>query len=257
MFTLIVGVGNGALEAKAIWKTFLKIPVLLALAAVISGCAHDPTYVGREEVTAVQNAALPLPTRDDLTSTGQPYVIGPFDQISIEVFGLPEFSRSVQADASGSISYPLVGSVTAAGMTPAELARLLERGLASSLRDPEVTVNVTDTVSNLVTVSGEVEEPGMYPVLGRMSLMRAVASAKGLDEFAKIEEVVVFRKVNGEEYAALYDLGAIQRGVYADPDIYANDIIVVGDSPTRRLLRNALQAAPILTAPLIAVIQRN
>lgn len=225
--------------------------------AVLAGCSHKPALVGRSELVAVQQLELPQPTRHDLTSVARPYVIGPFDRVSIEVYGVQDLTREVQADAGGRISFPFAGSIEAAGMTPSELSEMIASRISTFVRDPRVTVNVTETVSNLVTVDGQVREPGMYPVLGRMTLVRAVASAKGLGEFANSEEVVLFRSVNGANYAALYDLDAIRRGIYPDPEIYANDVVVVGDSPSRRLLRNLLQAAPTLTAPLIAVLQSN
>jgi polysaccharide export outer membrane protein len=84
--------------------------------------------------------------------------------------------------------------------------------------------------------------------------MRAVSTAKGTAEFAKLSDVVVFRTVDGRKMAALYDLKAIQRGAYSDPEIFANDVIVVGDSPGRRLFRDILQATPLLTAPIIAYL---
>lgn len=234
-----------------------KIAIWLALGLALAGCSHGPALAPRPGITALTREAMPPPTRQDLTSPGRPYVIGPFDRLSIEVMGLAELSRQVQADAGGRLSVPYAGTIDAAGMTPQELGEAIAARLVRVIKDPQVTVNVIDTVSNLVTVDGQVTEPGLYPVLGRMTLMRAVASAKGLSEFAKDQEVVVFRKVDGDDYVALYDLRAIRRGAYADPEIYANDIVFVGDSPQKRLIRNIIQAAPILTAPLVAILQNN
>ncbi|WP_447411839.1 SLBB domain-containing protein, partial [Clostridium perfringens] len=76
-----------------------------------------------------------------------------------------------------------------------------------------------------VAIDGQVNTPGLYPVVGRMTLMRAIASAKGLADFAQPSYVVVYRRVNNQEMAALYDLRAIRNGAYADPDIFANDIV--------------------------------
>ena len=85
--------------------------------------------------------------------------------------------------------------------------------------------------------------------------LRAIASAKGMNEFARTEEVVILRTVEGRKMAGLYDIEAIRRGAYDDPPIYANDVIVVGDSPQRRLFRDFVSVAPLLAAPLIAVLQ--
>ena len=82
--------------------------------------------------------------------------------------------------------------------------------------------------------------------------MRAIATAKGTSEDANEKDVVVFRTVGGQKMAALYNLAAIRRGTYADPEIYPDDIIVVGDSPTSRLIR---QLGPVISTPLVLLIQ--
>ena len=87
--------------------------------------------------------------------------------------------------------------------------------------------------------------------------MRAVATAGGASEFARLNDVVVFRTVGTQRYAALYNLALIRRGAYADPEIFASDIVVVGDSQARRLFRDILAAAPLITAPIIAVLQNS
>lgn len=197
--------------------------------------------------------ALPAPYAIAPGAIGRPYRIGAYDKIEVEVFGVAEFERrEIVADSSGRVSIPLVGAIQAAGMTPDELAEAIRSGLDGRfVRNPQVSVNLVDPVSQTVTVDGQVTEPGQYPVVGGMTLIRAVARAKGVSEFADLEDVVVLRDVEGQRYAGLYNLGAIRRGTYADPEIFANDVIVVGDSPQRRLFRDVLQASPLLTAPLV------
>src|SRR3546814_7431285 len=94
-------------------------------------------------------------------------------------------------------------------------------------------------LSQVVTVDGEVKEPGLYPVTNQMTLMRVIASAKGLSEFAKQEQVVILRTVDNQRMAGLYDIAAIRQGAYADPAVYANDVVIIGDSPQRRLFRRS------------------
>ena len=83
--------------------------------------------------------------------------------------------------------------------------------------------------------------------------MRAVATAGGAAEFAKLDDVVIFRNVDGQQLAGLYNLKAIRRGNYSDPEVFANDVIVVGDSQARRLFRDLIQASPLITTPLIVL----
>jgi|TARA_Y100001001_G_scaffold163546_1_gene192795 polysaccharide export outer membrane protein len=163
----------------------------------------------------------------------------------------------MQVDAGGRIAMPLIGAVDAGGKTAAELALDIEEQLSGRyVRNPNVTVNIVSSVSQVVTIDGQVVEPGLYPVTNQMTLLRAVASARGLSEFADEDDVVVLRTVQGQRIAGLYNIEAIRRGLYDDPPIYANDLVVVGDSPQRRLFRDFISLAPLLAAPIVAVLQR-
>ena len=234
-----------------------SLALLLAL-SVMAGCKTTPKLGGDPKLRVLPATELPAPDRTDFALPTTPYFIGAFDKLTIDVFGIPELSqRHVQVDASGRISFPLAGAVDVAGKTPGEISEQLARALrANYVRDPQVTVNLTDTVSQLLTVEGQVTKPGQYPVIGRMTLLRAMAVAGGTTEFSKLDDVVIFRTVQGERLAALYDLGAIRHGKYADPDVYANDVVMVGDSSSRRLFKDILQIVPLLTTPLIIAIGR-
>jgi polysaccharide export outer membrane protein len=226
-----------------------------ALALFAAGCATQPRLAETPSLTVTKDAALPTPARTDLVAPDRESLIGPLDTVGVDVFNVPELSREVQVDASGRIAMPLIGTIDARGKTSAELARAIEAALRGRyLRDPEVTVNIKNSVSQVVTVDGEVVEPGQYTVTNQMTLMRAIASAKGLNEYAKLDDVVILRTVNNKRMAGLYNMSAIRRGVYDDPPIYANDIILVGDSPTRRLFKDFIAVTPLLSAPLIALV---
>lgn len=232
-------------------------PVVAAMLLGLAGCASSAAPIGGASVRSVNATALPVPTPADYTSAIRPYYVAPADRLSIDVFGVPDLARKVQVDAAGRLAFPLIGSLEAAGKTPGDLAQEIEGRLRTFVKNPQVTINVDESSTQLVTVDGQVTKPGMFPVTGRLTLIRAVAVAGGTSEFAKLEDVVVFRKVAGQSYAALYNLKAIRRGTYEDPDIYPNDVIIVGDSPQRRLFRDLLQVAPLLTTPLVLLLQNN
>lgn len=228
---------------------------LLVAGALLAACS-GPRFGEQGGIQVSANGDLPPPERADLAATSRPYLIGPFDKLSIDVFGIPDLSREAQTDASGRMSLPLAGVIEAAGKTPNELAAIIEDRLRERfVRDPQVTVNLKETVSQVVTVDGEVREPGLYPVVGKMTLMQAVARARGLTDLAQTSNVLVFRTVNGQKLAGLYNLKAIRQGNYADPEIYANDVVVVSDSRARRIFKDLLQASPILSAPLVAILR--
>ncbi len=234
-----------------------KLVSALLLAVALSACGGRQPLVTTSRLTVVQdNVALPAPDRNDLTAADRPSLVGPLDTIQVDVFNVPDLSREIQVDASGRISMPLVGTVDARGRTSAELAQAIEAALRGRyIRNPDVTVNIKSSVSQVVTIDGQVVEPGLYPVTNQMTLMRAVASAKGLSEFARQDDVVILRTANGHKMAGLYNVDAIRRGEYDDPPIYANDVIIVGDSPQRRLFRDLVSVSPLIAAPLIAILQ--
>ncbi len=227
------------------------------MVALLAGCGGRKQLVSTPNLQVVQGAEqLPAPVRTDLTAADRPSLIGPLDTIGVDVFNVPDLSREVQVDASGRISLPLVGTIDARGKTSDELANAIETALrAKYVRNPSVTINLKSSVSQVVTIDGSVTEPGLYPVTNQMTLMRAIASAKGLTEFAKVDDVVILRTVSGKKMAGLYNIEAIRRGAYDDPPIYANDVVVVGDSPSRRLFRDLVSLAPLAAAPLVAVLQ--
>lgn len=234
-----------------------NICTILSVAMTLSACGGKVPLESTPRLSVVRDSsALPPPDRNDLTAADRPSLIGPLDTIQVDVFNIPDLSREMQVDASGRISMPLAGTIDARGKTAEELARAIEAALRGRyVRNPEVTVNIRSSVSQVVTIDGQVAEPGLYPVTNQMTLMRVIASAKGFSEFASQEDVVVLRTVNNRKMAGLYNVNAIRRGAYDDPPIYANDVIIVGDSPQRRLFRDFVSLSPLIAAPLIAILQ--
>lgn len=231
-----------------------KVCIIVPLTLALGACGGGDKLVGRSDLTIVRNQDLPPPNQRDQILQQRSYVIGPLDRVIIDVYGAPDLSRTVQVDASGLASLPLVGSVDAAGKTPAELAGIVESRLRGRyVKNPSVTVSV-DTVNQVVTVDGQVQKPGLYPVVGRMTLVRAIASASGVGDYADTNFVVVYRKVNNHDMAALYDLRAIRQGLYPDPEIYPNDVVFVGESGGRRAFQTIIASGGLLAAPLVAIL---
>lgn len=233
----------------------------VALALVLSvpglaGCA-SPSLVDTGQVAIVDASALPPPADTDLIAATRPQLVGPGDALSVEVFALPELSREVRVDSSGRIALPLAGSIEVTGDTPEVIARKVEERLkANFVREPRVVVGIVEAVSQVVMVDGEVGRPGAYPVPGNATLMRTIALAQGTSETANAKHVVVFRRVEGRNMAALYDLRAIRLGAYSDPAIFPHDVIVVGESTARRVFPQLANMSSLLISPLVAILNR-
>ncbi|MEQ1509326.1 MAG: polysaccharide biosynthesis/export family protein [Sphingopyxis sp.] len=232
------------------------LPILLLGACQSAPQLGGAQSGGAQDVAVIEASALPLPV--GITEGGdRPFHIGANDELLIDVVGFADLTaRRIRTDANGSLSVPIAGPISAMGLTPRELENAITQQMREAhVRNPVVSVNVSEVRSQLITVDGQVKEPGIFPVIGRMSLMQAVARAKGLTETARLEDVVVFRTVGDERMVALYNLQAIRRGNYADPEVFANDVVVVGDSSGRRLFQNILQVGAILAGPIVAIIQ--
>ena len=178
------------------------------------------------------------------------YRLGLQDVISIRVFQEPDLSfEEIQIDASGTINFPLIGQVQASGRTPIELANDIETGLGTRfIRSPQVVVGVVQSAALRVVVEGNVIEPGVYEIAGNSSLIEAIARAKGPTRVASLDEIIVFRNIEGQRMGAVFDYQAIREGRAEDPQILGGDRIVVGFSAVKGVYRDFLQAAPIFNA---------
>ena len=186
----------------------------------------------------VTNALPPPDVTTDATSFAN-YRIGPRDELSVDVFGAPDLKREGQVDAAGNILLPLVGNVPVGGKTPQEASAAIASQLRGRfLKDPQVTITIVKANPQTVTVDGAVQQPGLYPITGRMTLQEAIASARGTARIANLNNVVVFRTVNNQKMAALFSLKEIRAGNLPDPQLYGNDIVIVGEDALRRFMQD-------------------
>jgi polysaccharide export outer membrane protein len=239
----------------------LRLSHLFAFALLgLAACAgtEPVATVPASGVTLLES--LPQPTGGDTRQATRVNYVGSFTELSVDVYGVPELQREILTDGEGKFSFPLVGILDGAGKSPTQLAGEIEDRLRGRfVRNPQVTVNFKSAsnplhmLSQAVTIDGQVQRPGQYPLVGRATLMRAVSLAGGLTELAKRDEVLVFRKVDDRQYVGIYNLQAIRRGNYADPEVFPNDIIVAGDSSQRRLFEDIIKAATLLSTPLIVL----
>jgi polysaccharide export outer membrane protein len=229
--------------------------VLIGFACLLAlgGCVTQKK-AGLDPAGAVVTSLkeLPPPGGPNSTERSDTYRVGAFDELAVKIFGSEEMSGDVTVDGDGRVTVPLAGTVDALGLTQIELSQRIAANLRRYMKNPQVTVNVKDAKSRTITVDGQVKDPGVFKVAGNLTLMRAIANAKGVTNDANVKDVVVFRVVEGQQMAALYDLGAIRRGTYKDPTLFSQDLVVVGDSPRSRLLR---EIGPVIASPLILLLQ--
>ncbi|MEO9168720.1 MAG: polysaccharide biosynthesis/export family protein [Aestuariivirga sp.] len=174
------------------------------------------------------------------------YRIGALDVLDITVFGVADLTKTIQVTDGGTITLPLVRTITAAGRTQAELERELTARLSKTyLQDPQVTVAIKEYNSQRVTVDGAVVKPGIFPKQGDLSLLQAIAEAQGLTTVADPTGVLVFRQVNGKRLAARFDIRQVRSGKLPDPMLLSGDVVMVDESATRTTLRDISSAMPL------------
>lgn len=124
---------------------------------------------------------------------GSEYLIGKQDLLEIRVFELDDLSQTVRVGGDGQVSLPLLGKIPVAGMTTAELEQQIEKLLDPRyVVDPHVTVFVKEYVSTKVAISGAVQGPGRFEMIGPMTLLDMISQAGGLQDDHG-QEIVIFR----------------------------------------------------------------
>lgn len=225
------------------WSAFRPRAGLLlaALGAclILTACASRGGSIPYD----VDNFGTPDPLSQTALDTD--YQVAPLDKLSIQVFQVEDLSGTYEVDLTGQITMPLIGSVRVVDLTTQELSEELERRYAENyLRDPEIAVGVAESRGSVITLEGSVERPGVYPVLGRTTLLQAVAIAGGIDEFGNPRRVAIFRQVEGQRMAAAFDITSIRAGEAEDPQVYRGDIIVVDGNRLRRAWRDTVSSLP-------------
>lgn len=189
-------------------RIWLGLAVLVA-AGALSGVAQstapsDQTVLqagitnGRMETTDDWNRRLQSLVHSALSrSNGSPspgdYRIGPDDQLQVTVFDAPDLSQTVRVAGDGDVSLALLGTIKAAGLTPRELELVLQALLRRTyMKDPQVTVTVTEMQSHSVSVMGAVKAPGVFQIRGTKTLLEMLSMAQGLAPDAG-NEVLVMR----------------------------------------------------------------
>ncbi len=216
----------------------LALIVPIALVACSTGRGGPVPY----EVKNFGRPDAPVAAAPDVE-----YRIGALDDLSVTVFRVPDLSGELHVDATGKITMPLIGELTAVGKTSGELASEIKQKLgAKYINNPEVQVAVKSATSSRITVDGSVSQPGIYPIAGPTTLIQAVAMAKGVTDDANPRRVVIFRQINGQRQAAAFDLKAIRRGEMPDTPVFGDDIVVIDGSSSKSTFRNIIQTVPLL-----------
>lgn len=200
-------------------RILIQTGALVALAVLTVGCAQP-----------MQVKTLP-PTQEVATD----YVIGPGDMLQVFVWRNPEVSVTLPVRPDGKISTPLVEDLPVTGKTPKQVAREIERRLAAFLKDPLVTVIVTQfngTSDQQIRVVGAAAQPQALRYHSRMTVLDVMIAVGGLTPMASGNSASIVRRVGNEQQQFSVRLADLLRegDISANIEMAPGDILVIPES---------------------------
>lgn len=199
----------------------IKRLAIVVLSFVLSACAAQGETGARTKAEPAQNTRAVA------------YKIGVDDRVQVLVWRNADLSVTVPVRPDGKISVPLIGDVQAAGLTPMEVADNVKHKLAYYIRDPNVSVILTDLHANeflaRVRVTGAVRNPQSLPYRQGMTVLDAVLAAGGVNDFAAPNRTKLHRKSGAKTEVIRIQLGSIlnKGGLDSNIEVRPGDIISV------------------------------
>jgi len=163
------------------------------------------------------------------THDGQ-YRIHPGDVLEVSVWKEENMQREILVRPDGEISFPLVGSVPAAGKTISELRQDIVNGLNKFIPDPVVTVGARSLNGNVIYVIGKVARPGPFQIGSFVDVVQALSLAGGTTTYAGVNKIKVLRRnQQGKLVAIPFKYGEIEKGKNLEQSIilHAGDVVLV------------------------------
>jgi len=187
------------------------LKLLLVLVVIATGWAAAPRAEGQE---------MPV------------YRLNPGDVVRISVWREEELLREARIQPDGTVSYPLVGSVDAAGKAPGAVADAISQQLEEFIPDAVVTVELLEAQGYRVYVIGEVDRPGEYQLSQPITVMQALSIAGGLTPFAGTSGIRILRTMTEQQMSIAFDYGAVADDGEMEKNIFleAGDTVIVPSS---------------------------
>lgn len=201
----------------------MKFGFLFAIATLVPAvlCSGQSDSPATTPPAAAVPAAAPAASSDT-------YVIGSNDVLAVTVWKEQTLSGTILVRPDGMISLPLIGDVQAAGLTPLRLADQIKEKLKKYVQDPNVSVVVSQIHSKVIYMIGEVGHTGPVEMTPGMTLLKAIASAGGLSEFANKKKIYILRDESGKrEKIPVHYKQALAGNLAFDLPLKPGDTIVV------------------------------
>jgi polysaccharide biosynthesis/export protein VpsN len=169
--------------------------------------------------------------RSALEKPTESTTIGPGDVFKMQIVGEKDLPLEYQVASDGTVDLPYIQRVHVAGLEPQEVQELIRNQLIEKqiLADPSVVVSIAEFQSKRVTVLGEVQKPGSFPLVVGLTLLQAISNAGGLNAIADHHQLTLTRTTGGETTTVSIDFDEITEGRAKDVPLQAGDQIYVGE----------------------------
>lgn len=216
--------------------------LLMAVLLVFSNLSVFAQNPQSAQPLRIQPTPIVTVPRADNASSANNYRISANDLLEIEVFGIDDLKRTVRVNTAGGITIPLVGMVQIGGLTATEAEALIAaRYKDGYLQNPQISVFIKEFTTQRITIDGAVVKPGIYPLTGQITLLRALALAGGGAQLASLDDVLIFRSNGaGAQEVMKHDVKKIRNGELEDPMLKGDDLIVVNRNSTRELFKDSI-----------------
>ncbi len=167
---------------------------ILCFSALYTAAQDRPTSLpadqmnGQANVSSDRDQEKRQDQQNPVTSTPRDKApslrLGVGDLVEMTVYDVPDLTGKTRISSTGDLYCALIGPTHVAGLTTEEAAKLIQERLSAFLKDPYVSLFVTEYASQGASLLGEVAKPGVYPVMGEQHLFDLISAAGGLSERA-------------------------------------------------------------------------
>lgn len=212
-------------------RALLLLPLL-----ILSACVGGPSAPAAKAVTPQSQAEEEAiaTALQQIESKKTDYTITNADLIRITVLGEEDMAREVRVSQNGTITYPLIGSVSVGGLSTSQAETAIASKLGAFVRAPQITVFIKEYGNKKVFVFGHVNKPGAIeiPTETQLTVLEAISQAGGFTALAAPDRTRVVRMLNGVSQSFTIEVSAITKRGEKDKDLALepNDIVFIPES---------------------------
>lgn len=204
--------------------------LILFISFYLLGCGASNKNIKEEPIITTSEIAKSV----EQLKASSTYILQPGDLVDIKVFMEEGMDRTLRISGSGDVTFPLVGNVTIAGNTVAQAERKLSSALKMYIRNPQVTMLITEYANKSVYVLGQVQKPASLeiPPEKKLTVLEAITSVGGFTDIAATSKVRVLRMQDGKQTTIDVDVTQItkQGNKAMDVVLEPGDVVFVPQS---------------------------